>query len=275
MTQNQKQLLDLGTKFNYKPKFDPLKKETELEILYDSLTKLASKQLITIHPNLKPQLKAEATKNRDFKHSSILTKELRTAAKELKSHPNIIVRRADKANSFVILDRAEYKDKLDAILADKQKFTRISRNPIASLKTKVNKLIAEVNRNQDEKIIKPIIGEFHPGYIYGTVKTHKPNNPLRPIVSQVTTPIYETAKKLNTIITPYLPAKYQINSTDDFLQIIRATNPQGIIASLDVESLFTNVPVLPTIEIICNAAYNHASIPPPGMGLRAIEAGIM
>ncbi|KAF2351900.1 hypothetical protein FHG87_017344, partial [Trinorchestia longiramus] len=83
------------------------------------------------------------------------------------------------------------------------------------------------------------------------------------IISQIPTPTYEVAKQLNRIISPYLPAKYQINSTDEFLQIIRVTRPQGIIASLDVESLFTNVPVLPTIDIICETVYKDPTAAPP------------
>ena len=34
-------------------------------------------------------------------------------------------------------------------------------------------------------------------------------------------------------------------------------------ASLDVKSLFTNVPIDSTIDIIINYAYNHHVIPPP------------
>ena len=43
-----------------------------------------------------------------------------------------------------------------------------------------------------------------------------------------------------------------LSSTDDFLAILRDTNPEGLIFSLDVESLFTNVPVTDTINIICD-----------------------
>ena len=57
------------------------------------------------------------------------------------------------------------------------------------------------------------------------------------IISQIPPPIYDIAKQLNHIITPYIPSKYIINSTDDFLQILRVLLPNGIIASLDVESL--------------------------------------
>ena len=56
---------------------------------------------------------------------------------------------------------------------------------------------------------------------------------------------------------------YQINSTDEFLDIVRTTNARGTLASLDVESLFTNVPLATTIEIICDCMYNHVELPPP------------
>ena len=54
-----------------------------------------------------------------------------------------------------------------------------------------------------------------------------------------------------------------IKSTDEFLEIIRNSRPNGLIASLDVTSLFTNVPVEPTIAIICQSVYNHPELPPP------------
>ena len=46
---------------------------------------------------------------------------------------------------------------------------------------------------------------------------------------------------------------------------VRTMRPTGILASLDVDSLFTNVPVTATIEIICNNVYHHPSIPPPAI----------
>ena len=64
------------------------------------------------------------------------------------------------------------------------------------------------------------------------------------------------------MITPYLPAKYQVNSTDDFISILHTISPSGIIASLDVDSLFTNVPVTETIDIICHNIYQHQTLPP-------------
>ena len=158
LTSNQKDVLSLGNKCHYKQKFDPLKKHMEVEMLYESLIKLQDKELIHIGDNLKPQLAAEATKRRDFRPSTILTNELKVAAAELKNHKDIIVRRADKSNTLVVMDRIEYKNKLDSILADDQKFSRITKNPTNTLKTNINKLIAAVNKDLPQKVLSPITG---------------------------------------------------------------------------------------------------------------------
>ena len=48
--------------------------------------------------------------------------------------------------------------------------------------------------------------------------THETDNKMRQIISQIPTPIYNTTKTLNSVIIPYLPARDQVNSSDDFLQ---------------------------------------------------------
>lgn len=127
----------------------------------------------------------------------------------------------------------------------------------------VNKCITITNAVKDGIKLTPIVGSYTPGYIYGTVKTHKCGNPIRPIISQVTSPIYKTARELDRIIKPYIPKKFSIKSREKILLIIRSQPPNGIIASLDVESLFTHVPFHETIEIILECVYNHATIAPP------------
>ena len=54
-----------------------------------------------------------------------------------------------------------------------------------------------------------------------------------------------------------------MNFTNYFLQIIKATNSQGILASPDVEALYTNLPVATFMNILCDCVYNHATLPPP------------
>ena len=56
-----------------------------------------------------------------------------------------------------------YSNKNNAI--DQNKFKLITRNPVATLKTEVNKLIAAANKNNKPKVLNPIVGECSPGYI--------------------------------------------------------------------------------------------------------------
>ena len=53
-----------------------------------------------------------------------------------------------------------------------------------------------------------------------------------------------------------MPQKYIINSTYEFLQIAKTRKNAKMMASLDVESLFSNVPVGETIDIILSYVYN-------------------
>lgn len=52
------------------------------------------------------------------------------------------------------------------------------------------------------------------------------------------------------MIRLYLPSKFNINSTSKFLDILHALKKlnNGILDSVDVESLFTSLPVKETIE---------------------------
>ena len=62
-----------------------------------------------------------------------------------------------------------------------------------------------------------------------------------------------------------------VNSTYEFIRLSQTINSPKMLASLDVESLFTNVPVIETIKIICDAAYNHPDIAPPRIPRDALE----
>ena len=79
------------------------------------------------------------------------------------------------------------------------------------------------------------------------------------------------ADPLNDLLKQYIPTKNIISSTQEFMHTLRSTANTGIIASLNVESLFTNVPVRETIEIIINRTYNHETLSPPAIPKISLE----
>ena len=265
LTEDQKELLNLGINFQFCPRFSQEHKKAELEILYEDILLLRSKGKIDVHPDLQESLMAESTKNRGGLRKSSLPAHLRRAAKELRENKDIIVRRADKSAVFVILDREEYDEKVHAILCDKSKFKAISRNPVEQLKRKANDLISAANKHMGEMKIPKIVGEFCPGYFYGNPKIHKEGCPLRPIISQIPLPTYHLAKYLNKVLSPFVPQTYSLRSASEFIDLISDKHKSGMLASLDACNLFTNVPVEKTIGILMDYAYRNPTLDPPAV----------
>ena len=60
-----------------------------------------------------------------------------------------------------------------------------------------------------------------------------------------------------------MPSKYNIKSTHELIQALHTIKPNdGLLVSLDVENVFTNVPVNETVDIVINSIYNNPSLPP-------------
>ena len=107
------------------------------------------------------------------------------------------------------------------------------------------------------------------GKLYGTAKIHKlPESgtadqlPLRPIISNIGTTLYYLAKHLAKILAPLSKSEYTVQNTKDFVNFIK---PQKIpsnhqLISFDVVSLFTNVPIDATIDIIIRRIYEFKEI---------------
>ena len=94
--------------------------------------------------------------------------------------------------------------------------------------------------------------------MYGLVKVHKDNNHVRPVVSMIDTLEYQLAKFLDEIIKPYIPQTYMPKSSKQFLDLISNfwfDNNRKLV-SFDVSSLFTNVPLEETIQLIAKSIYD-------------------
>ena len=93
-----------------------------------------------------------------------------------------------------------------------------------------------------------------PGVMYGLVKVHKPNFPIRPIISSINTFSYNISKFLASFLNVMTINEYTIRKTSEFIDTIKELkfNSDVVLASFDVESLFTNIPLSETCDIIEN-----------------------
>ena len=193
--------------------------------------------------------------------------------RKLASDPSISVCKFDKGNGVVILDRADYVQKCNEILSDDSKFEKLDSSKITevimkkrdSLRNYVYRYLRK-NDAVDEDTYKSLyeVGA-NPGKFYGLVKVHKDGNPVRPVVSMIGTPEYGLAKWLDSYIKPNIPSTYMLSSTDNFVNLVKDFPVQSgdKLISFDVKSLFTNVPLVETIDIVTSYLYAEDSVITP------------
>ena len=89
--------------------------------------------------------------------------------------------------------------------------------------------------------------------MYGLAKIHKiftdglPS--FRPILSAFGTPTYKLAKFLVPILEPLTTNEYTIKDSFAFAEELQSFDSKLVMASFDVESLFTNIPLQETIDL--------------------------
>ena len=261
-------ILNLGLNCHLKTKTSSPTRKIEIEKLYEEVKAKERNGLVNIENDegLQCELKRIGLQPIIDYNSDLLTKQQYKKLRELKENENIIIRRADKSNTFVIMKKEAYTSKLDELLSDNTKFQALRKDPTEDIKKALNDYIAIINSKTNHSSIPECVGHFEPGYLYGNAKIHKNSEdpPLRPIISQIGTPVYDVSKYLNSIITKYMPQKRVVNSTNEFIELCKSAEvTPKFLASLDVESLFTNVPVTDTINIILDNVYNHPTIKAP------------
>ena len=88
------------------------------------------------------------------------------------------------------------------------------------------------------------------------------NLPVRPIVSSIGTATYETSKYLANLLAPLAKSKYTVESSKEFISRIKGKtiHNEFELVSFDVTSLFTNVPLEFTIQVILDKVYDQNRI---------------
>ena len=103
-----------------------------------------------------------------------------------------------------------------------------------------------------------------PGMLYGLPKIHKAlvNNlpKFRPIISMIATPTYKLSKFLVPIIEPITTNEYTVKDSFAFAKEAVDFDSRLFMSSLDVTSLFTNIPLKETTDIICEELFKNKEV---------------
>ena len=102
-----------------------------------------------------------------------------------------------------------------------------------------------------------------PARLYGLAKVHKQKTSLRPVLSLPGSCYENLTNQLSKWCDKIEEAKIEtstINIKRDLMEVI--LEEDEVIVSLDVKSLYTNVPVLESIELAADILYNSEELPP-------------
>ncbi|XP_062710337.1 uncharacterized protein LOC134288705 [Aedes albopictus] len=153
--------------------------------------------------------------------------------------------------------REDYDRKMRALVSDTTTYENVKTDPTARYQNGNNSI---VRRLKDLKLIDHRTAKELSSTnatcprIYGQPKAHKPDLPLRPVIPNITAPTYKLAKYIADILQNSFHSQYSTTSSFEFCgDVNQVVLPEGyIMISLDVTSLFTNVPRHLVIRSIIN-----------------------
>ena len=162
------------------------------------------------------------------------------------------------STTTVVFFRSDWKLKSKCLyhLLNQSTYSSITKDPTSSIKNKLINTLKRV-KNQtglDSNTYKSMYPtDCVPLRFYGLPKIHKPDTPLRPIVSSHGSVTYGVAKELAKVHKPLVgKSPHHITSTQDFVEQARhiKLEPGECLSSYDVSALFTSVPIDPALNII-------------------------
>ncbi|XP_055591250.1 uncharacterized protein LOC129743289 [Uranotaenia lowii] len=190
-------------------------------------------------------------KNYDWIHKDVIH-----SRKFLREHNELIITKADKGNKTVVMLATEYSEKMTAMVSDTTTYTPLTADPTEKILKRINTMLDLWHENKYiTTYTKNKLKLFNcpPPRIYGLPKIHKEDRPLRPVVSTVGSATYRMAQFLANVLQNVVgKTEHHVRSSFDFAsEITNIRVPEGyIIYSLDVVSLYTNVPIKNVYEII-------------------------
>lgn len=191
-----------------------------------------------------------------------------SALHSLLNNADIIIRPADKGSGVVVLNKAEYIDKLHQEMVSSNSYVEVEKDVTRIATQQVKKV---VNKMYNEGSITGDLKQYmlpkypEPGKLKGNPKLHKQSVPLRTIVSGVNTPTEKMAEVAETELKEFVEkSPSYIKDTTDFiskLKEIQSPVPDNaILFCFDVCKLYPSVPRKEGLEA-CKKALESRTAP--------------
>nr|XP_058953734.1 uncharacterized protein LOC131781097 [Pocillopora verrucosa] len=168
------------------------------------------------------------------------------AVKELQNNTAINLKRADKGTTTVILNKRDKIQEAQVQLDNRDHYRPLENPMVTDTLKKVNELIAQLHNGK---------------HLDDMTKKWLSQTPNPPRI-----PIFYTLTKIHKPLPPIAQKqKSYLKDTTDFINFIEKTQVSNdtILVSMDVTSLYTNIPQEEGITIVCQAYEKYHNNNPP------------
>ena len=193
--------------------------------------------------------------NKNYKYRSNLSHEEQTALTSLCTDESIVVKKADKSSTVVIMNRQDYIAEVERQLNDKKYYVKLDESPYERFRQEIHAKITTIQNSECLSNLGAVnipnenrIPQF---YILPKIhKTYDPRLPLgypgRPIVSACGSLTENISAFIDSVLKPHMESlPSYTKDTYDFINKIRQL-PQlpknSYLVTLDVSSLYSNIP---------------------------------
>lgn len=204
---------------------------------------------------IKSDFKTKTTTQDDPPESTrMLSRAINNTIKFFKTRrEDLVLKPADKGSSTVIIEKKFYTNSINSYLTTNKKyFLKIDFDPTLPLLNRLEQELSKMRKaniidSRTQRILTPDKDEARCPYLYGLPKIHKLPVSFRPIVSGNGHPTEKLSILIDYLLQPYVSLNnfFLKDSTDllKTLQTIHNLDKNTYLFSLDVVSMYTNIPL--------------------------------
>ena len=179
----------------------------------NEISNISEKILTNVKTKLRSSCEKYYNKKTPCKYKKVIS--------NLSKNSSIIVLKQDKGRG------TKYLDKCYTIL-DSNQFTKLDQDPTCYMENKVQRTLRKIKSTMPQNVYSKLDPSGScPGKFYGTAQMHKhltndvDDLQFRPIISNIGTATYRTAKYLAKLLPPLGTSEYTISNTKTFVKQIK------------------------------------------------------
>jgi len=216
-------------------------------------------------------VKSQLSEIKTTKPKNNLSRNEIKAVTELKNNTAINLKKADKGTTTVIMNKSDKIKEAQVQLDIREHYKPLDKPMVNDTNQRVNEIITQLHQGKHiddmtKKWLKQTPNSPRIPIFYTLTKIHKPKPVGRPIISGCEGPTERISSFVDRLLQPIAQSQQSyIKDTTDFINFVEKTKirQNTILVSMDVTSLYTNIPHEEGIETVCQSYETFHNKNPP------------